>query len=75
MATQELTLQQKIEQARTVVTNLKSFKDWSFAAYKIEAREKDIIMEGMSYFLDMLTDTQKAIEEGRKDNENTELCE
>ncbi len=68
------TLEEKIEKARTVITNLKSFKDWSFAAYKVEANEKDIVMEGMSYFLDMLEDTKKALDEGKDNDDNTELC-
>lgn len=68
------TLEEKIEKARTVITNLKSFKDWNFAAYKVEANEKDIVMEGMSYFLDMLEDTKKALDEGKNNDDDTELC-
>lgn len=60
-----MSLEEKIEKARTVVTNLRSFKDWKFAAYKLEEHEKDIVMEGLEYFVDMLTDTKKSLEEGQ----------
>lgn len=66
-------LKEKIEKARTVITNLKSFKDWNFAAYKVEAHEKDIIIEGMSSFLSDLQDVYDKLEE--KSDDDTELCE
>lgn len=55
-------LRDKIERARTVLTNLKSFKDWSFASYKLEAREKDIVMEAMSSYLSDLQEVLDRLE-------------
>lgn len=39
------------EKARTVLTNLKSFKDWSFAAYKVEEKEKDVVMIALEHYM------------------------
>ena len=56
-------LHDKIERTRTVLTNLQSFKDWNFAAYKVEAREKDTVMEALSSHLSMLQEVLDRLEE------------
>ena len=66
-------LREKIERTRTVITNLKSFKDWSYDAYKVREGEKDIIIEGMSNYLSDLEDVLDKLE-GESDDD-TELCQ
>ena len=65
-------LREKIEKARTVISNLKSFKDWSYDCYKVREGEKDIIIEGMSSFLSDLEDVLDKLE-GESDDD-TKLC-
>ncbi len=55
-------LRDKIERSRTVLTNLKSFKDWSFASYRLEEREKDIVMEALSSYLSDLQEVLDRLE-------------
>ena len=80
-------LQKKFEAARTVLTNLKSFKDWSFAAYKVEEHEKDVVIEGMTYYLHKLqagielqklaaeVNNQAKSDEEEQEHDLTEVCD
>lgn len=61
----------EIEKTRTVFTNLNSFKDWSFAAYKVEEHEKDVVITAVKRYLDYLN----AQKEKEAANDSTEVCE
>lgn len=61
----------EIEKTRTVFTNLNSFKDWSFAAYKVEEHEKDVVITAVKRYLDHLN----AQKEKGVANDSTEVCE
>lgn len=55
-------LRDKIEKVRTIVSNLNSFKDGDFEAYRLEEPERVLTEEGLSYYLSMLQSTLEALE-------------
>lgn len=59
----------KIEKTRTLLSNLNSFKDWSFAAYKIEEHEKDAAIDALTYALSAYLKMKE------ETHDNTEVCE
>ena len=69
-----MSLEEKIEKARTVMTNLRSFKDWSFAAYRVEEHEKDIVIEAVEKFYNALVEQATQLNEENTDD-SSELCE
>ena len=62
-------LQDKISKAQAVYSNLIDFNSWEWSAYKVEAREKDIVIEALKFYLD----AKRAEEEELHDS--TDLCE
>ena len=55
-------LRDKIEKVRTIVSNLNSFKDGDFEAYRLEEPERLLAEEGLSYYLSMLQCTLESLE-------------
>ena len=66
-------LEEKKYKAMTALTNLQSFKDWSFAAYKVEEHEKDIVIEALQVYMYDVERLLKTLQEAGDDD--TELCE
>ena len=66
-------LQEKQYQAMTVLSNLLSFKDWKFAAYKVEEHEKDVVIEALEHFKKATEEELSKLQEETDDD--TGLCE
>ena len=62
-------LEEEISKTQAAFSNMTGFSAWDFSAYKVQAHEKDVIINALGYYLAAL----RAKEE--ETNDDTELCE
>ena len=72
-------LDEKIQRAFTAKNNMKGFTGWEWGAYKVEAHEKDIVIEALQFFEDALKQQKQRllVDQLPKEetNDNTAVCE
>ena len=62
-------IQDEISRVQSAYANMRDFDAWDWGAYKVEAHEKDAVMNALQYYLGYLRETEEKL------HDNTELCE
>lgn len=72
-------LDKKIQKAFTAKNNMKGFTGWEWGAYKVQAHEKDIVIEALQFFEDALNNQKQRLlaeQQPKEDaNDDTAVCE